>query len=1090
MNRIKIIIPFVILFLISVKHIYAQTSIISGIVYELIDGEKVPVTGANVVYANSQNRFITGVTTDFDGRYVLRIPQGEKGSSIIFSFIGFVSQKIPYENQSTINVVMKEDTKQISDVVVSASYTDRVTGISEKQQTAATQRINMEEIMSVSPVTTVGEALQGQLGGIDLVMGGDPGSKSSINIRGISTLNANSDPLIVIDGIPYNTSIGDDFNFSTATDEDFGTLLNIAPTDIESIEVLKDAAATAIWGTKGGNGVLVITTKRGSTGKTRINVSSKLSTRFEPSPIPLLNGNEYVAFMQDAIWNTANATGVQSSANLLELLYNTPEINYVPDWRYFDEYNVDTDWLSEVRRPTLTVENNIAMTGGGDKATYRFSAGYSTEEGTTVGTGFDRFTSTLKVTYRFTDRLRVGANFTYTQSEVKGNRANVRSEAMRKMPNKSPYWIDEDGNATDIYFSRQSANEFQGAFNWNDKDDRITNFNPVAMANEGYSNTLQNESRISFDWNYNFFGTDLLTYSGWAAMQLKTIRGNKYLPQVATGVTGVSPYSNRSDENVSDNVTLQIENKLMLRKNWDNRHNLIAVAILRTNQSQNSSYHSAISGVASSSLVDPINEGTVQGMGSGDSEGRTVSAVGNVHYTFMDRYMITGTINVEGNSTLGRSERFGAFPALGFAWHAQEEPFLADLSWLNQAKIRLSYGESGNSPGGSYPYVGSFEALSPGYVTSPAIRPIRMQLDNLKWETSREYNLGADLHFMDARLKVTFDWYKKTTSDLLQKDVSVPASTGYTTISYFNSGRMRNSGVEFRFDYDLYRKNGWVISVNANVSRNINKILELPVNLNQENYSFGNGNYAVRLQEGVAIGSFFGYRSTGVYDNLEDTYALDANGNVMRGVDGNPVIMQNGNIRVFPGDAKYEDINNDGVINQYDIVYLGNAMPTLTGGGGINIRYKDWGLTALFHGRAGQKVVNRAKMNSESMYGRDNQSTAVLNRWRNEGDQTDIPRALYNYGYNYLGSDRFVEDASYLRLKTLTVTYRLPKKFTSRLGINSGNVFISGYDLFTWTKYTGQDPEVRMPSKVTDLAEDNSSTPISRRFACGVNINF
>jgi len=1088
MNKLKYLI-IVFLLLIS-GMLRAQTAVVSGRVFEMIDGQKKPIPGANVVVANSQNRFLTGVATGPDGNYTLRVPTAEKDLSLIYSFIGLKSQKMPYTGQKTQDVVLKSDDQVVSEVVVSGRHVDRITGISEKEQTAATQRVQMEEIMAASPVTTIEEALQGQLGGVDIITGGDPGAKSSIRIRGTSTLNASAEPLIVIDGIPYSTTIDDDFNFATANEEDFGQLLNISPQDIESIEVLKDAAATAIWGTKGGNGVLMINTKKGAKGKTKFSFSSKFTTKIEPDPIPMLDGNQYIALMQDAIWNTANAQGLSSSATLLELLYDTPEINYVPDWRYFDEYNQNTNWLDEVRRTAFTSDNNFAMSGGGDKATYRFSLGYLNEQGTTIGTAVDRFTSSMNVFYNFSQKLRVDVNFSYTQTErdanyVSGSSSwrNARSEAMAKMPNKSPYWIDDEtGERTTEYFSRQNSEEFQGAFTGQ------KNYNPVALVNEGENTTSQRESKITFRMNYIL--TPELTYTGWASMNIKAVRNQKFLPQVATGVTGVSEYYNQSTDNLSDNFTLQTENKLLLRKNWEDRHNIIATGIFRTSQTQSSSYASVTSGSASAGLADPTTGGKVQDIGSGSSEVRSMSALFNGHYTFLNRYMFNLTLNAEGNSSLGKSERWGLFPAVGLAWQAQEEDFIKYMDWINQAKFRVSYGQSGNSPSGSAPYIGAFQALDDNYMSMSAIAPVRVQLDNLKWESSRELNIGSDLIFNDNRLKITFDWYNKRTSDLLQKNVSVPVSTGYTTIKYFNSGTMTNKGFEFRVDYELFRNKDWRVSVNANVNRNVNEINSLPENLSEETYSFGNGNYALRLESGVPVGSFYGYKYLGVYQNVEETYARDADGNVMNDMNGDPIVMKNDKLTVYPGDAKYKDLNNDGVINQYDIQYIGNGMPVLTGGGGFQVKYKDFTLTTFFHGRAGQKVINQSRMNSEAMYGTDNQSTATLKRWRSEGDDTDIPRALYDYGYNYLGSDRFVENASYIRLKTLSLSYNIPRKICNKWGINNLNFFVTGYDLFTWTKYTGQDPEVSLPSSPTKLVKDSSSTPISRRFACGVNINF
>lgn len=1060
----------------------AQNIILSGRVTERFGGSIEPIYSANVVVVNKQNRYLNGVITDLDGNYNISVPADEEGLRIRISYIGMKTQTFPFTGQRRLDVLLEEDTQTLTDVVITEKRIERDgMGVSRREQTSATQKLDMEEIISNVPVSTIEEALQGQLGGVDIVLGGDPGARSAIRIRGTNSLSASSEPLIVIDGIPYSTDISDDFSFATANEEDFGALLNIAPSDIASIEVLKDASATAIYGTKGSNGVLLITTKKGSKGRTNFTFSSKYTAKFEPESIPLLNGSQYVAMVQDALWNTANAKGLASASNELDLLFNTYEINYDPSWQFFDEYNVDTDWLELVRQTAITSDNNFSLSGGGDKATYRFSLGYLNEQGTTIGTNLDRLTTKLNINYDFSERLRVTADFGFTQSDRAANYLNVRSEAMTKMPNKSPYYIDNaTGQPTDMYFSRQE-DDFQGAFNGS------SHYNPLAMANESYNNTMQREEKISFNIQYRFPFN--LTYQGYVAMNMRTTRNNKFLPQIATGVLWTSSNANRSTDAVSDNFVLQSENKLLYNKTFDEVHSLIATGLFRTSQSQSFSYTSSTSGNASPELSDPTVGSVVAGIGSGLSESRSVSSIAQAIYTYDDRYVLKGTVNMEGNSAMGKSNRFGTFPSFGLAWNAEEESFVEDLFWLDEAKARVSLGWSGNAPSGSALYLGAYQSLG-SYMDMPAIYPVRIQLDKLKWETSREWNYGVDMRLFQNKLGFTVDYYSKYTYDLLLSNVSIPATTGYSTIKYFNSGEMSNRGWEFRTDYEIFKNKDWRVAANFNISRNNNKVEKLPENMNEENYTFGNGNYAVRIVEGDPIGSFYGYRYNGVYQNTEDTYALDAEGNVMYDYNGDIIGMKNGTLSVYPGDAKYEDINKDGVINEYDIVYLGNANPILIGGGGFTVKYKQLSLTTFFYGRYGQKVINSARMSLENMYGTNNQSTAVLKRWRNEGDDTDIPRALYGMGYNYLGSDRFVEDASFMRLKTLSLSYAVPSTLLKQVGINSLSVFCTGYDLFTWTNYTGQDPEVSLPSSATSLVKDNATTPVSRRVSLGFNLNF
>lgn len=1075
----------------------AQTTrILQGNVWEKVNGKNEPAIGVNVVFSNEQNRTLTGTVTNVQGKYSLKIPETSGKLKIVFSYIGMKSRSYEYTGQKTLDVTMESDAKTLQDVVITGKRIESELGITQREQTSATQKIKMDMLVADVPVVTVEEALQGKIAGLDILAGGDPGSRSSIRIRGTATLNSSSDPLIVINGVPYSTKIDDSFDFSTANDEDFAAMLNINPNDIETIEVLKDAASTSIYGTAGANGVLLITTKKGSKSKTSFSVSSKTSVKYEPSPMPMLNGNQYVAFIQDAIWNTANAQGVSKSGDLLELLFDTPEINYNPNWRYFKEYNANTNWLSYVRQNAITTDNSVSMSGGGEKATYRFSLSHTNEGGTTVGTNLKRLTSSLNVGYYFSNNLRVEADFSYTGSDKQDNwTSKVRAEAYKKMPNKSPYWMttNEVGEAveTSNYFTRQNSEEFQGAFSSKYDGSNSMNFHPIIMAKESYNNSYQDEERMNVRLKYDFWKG--FSYSGYVSMLFKTVKNRKFLPQSATDVSADNTFANRSTDAYSNNLSLQTENKLLYRRDWNSKHNIVATAIWRTAQSSSSAYTTEIYGASSAGLSDPVTGGTIYSLGSGESEGRTLSGISSLNYTFLNRYILSGTVNYEGKSSLGKSRRWGIFPSSGIAWIVSEEKFLRKIKWIDEMKLRASYGQSGQAPSGTAPYAGTYTSIGK-YNTATAVTPASMQLNKLKWESSTEYDLGFDFSFLKNRLTLTMDYYYKYTKDLLQKEISVPTTTGYNSngseIAYYNSGEISNKGWEFRFDYTLFENKKWKISSNFNIARNTNTIEKLPENIAQSNYTLKNGEYAQKVITGTPTGSFFGYKYLGVYQNTQETYAHDQDNKVMYNLDGVPIVTKNGTYTCYPGDAKYADINHDGIINEKDIVYIGNCMPKVHGGGGINIKYNDFSVNMNLHYRLGQKVINEARMNSESMYGTDNQSTAVLRRWRNEGDDTDIPRALWKYGLNYLGSDRFVEDCSYLRLQSLSLNYRIPKKVCGKLNVKALSFFVTVYDLFTWTSYTGQDPEVNLPSKVLDLAVDNAQTPRSLRFSAGFNLNF
>ena len=1093
MNKIRY---YIVLLLVGCAQWVAAQGYISGTVSEMIGGVKEGCVGANVAIVNSQNRVLTGATTDLMGNYTLNLPDEKDELTVVFSYIGMKSQRFKYTGQTKIDVLMEADAQTLVEVEIEAKKIERNDlGISQKEMAFATQKVEMSEIVQNSPVSSLEEALQGRLSGVDIIASGDPGAKSSIRIRGTATLNSNADPLIVVNGIPYSTDIDESFDFNTANTEDFADMLSLNPNDIESIEVLKDAASTAVYGTAGANGVLLVTTKKGTQGKTRFSFSSKNSYKVEPPSMPMLDGDEYVAFIQDAIWNTANARGLNSSADLLKLLFDTPDIGYMTDWRYFDEYNQDVDWLDYVKKDAFITDNSFSMSGGGDRATYRFSLSYLDEGGTSIGTGMDRLSANLRIGYNFSDKLRIDTEYSYADTDKDANfTTNTRAEALRKMPNKSPYYIDDaTGEMTDIYFLRQNAEDFQGAFSGKTDGGDFKNFHPIIMANESYRNTNTREQKMNFRLYYDL--SPALTYSAYVSMKYKTSNTKAFLPQAATDVTINNTFANLSADDNTNNLSLQTENKLMFRKRWnEDMHSVVATGIWRTSQSTSSKYASMIYGAASAGMSDPSAGGAVTSIGSSESEVRNLSGIGSFAYTLLNRYSLNATFNYEGKSSLGNDNRWGFFPSVGVAWNMQDEPFMENIRdvW-SQFKVRASYGESGNAPSGTAPYMGSYTAIGQ-YGTGSAIVPQSMQLNKLKWETSREYNIGVDFGFFKDKLTGTIDYYYKKTKDLLHKDYTIPLAVGFSSgkMNYYNSGEMTNRGLEFRMDYHAIDTKDWDLTFNFNISNNVNTIDKLPENMTSMVYTAKNGEYAQKLVMGTSVGSFFGYRYLGVYQNTEDTYARGEDGSIMRDLYGNPIVMKNIDNKgtCYPGDAKYEDVNYDGIIDKNDIVYLGNYNPTLSGGGGFNLKYKNLGMTVFMHYRLGQKVINQARMDAESMYGSDNQSKAVLRRWRNEGDDTDIPRALWGYGYNYLGSDRFVEDCSYLRLKTLSFNYVCPKSWCKQLHVNTISLYLTGYDLFTFSNYTGQDPEVSLPSKITDLAVDKAQTPRSKRYAFGITVNF
>ncbi|GGH06108.1 SusC/RagA family TonB-linked outer membrane protein [Sphingobacterium alkalisoli] len=1067
---------------------YSASAQNSKVLIGTIKGEKnAPLQGASIFVENKENRNLKGASTDALGQYQIEVPATD-GLTIVIACIGYQSTRIPYNGQGTINLTLMVDDRSIEEVtIVREGGAKNDMGISFRNQVSATERFDMKELETM-PFASVESGLQGRLANVDIISSADPGGRSSIRIRGTTSLNGNSEPLIVVDGVPYSTNVGSDFNFSTANDEDFGALINISPNDIETIEVLKDAAATAIWGSQGANGVLLFTTKKGRKGKTQFSFSSKVDVKKEADPIPMLDGGQYVSLVQDAIWNTVNDLGYMGSLQYLNLLYNTNEIKYDPSWNYFNEYNQNTNWTDMVTQVGHFEDNSLSISGGGDKATYRVSLGYLNDVGTTKGLKTNRYNALVSVNYKFSNKFNISSDISYSLSDINkywtGDKVpEPRAMALKKMPNMSPYFIDDYGVYSDQYFTPRI--NFQGSFVGEAKESM---YNPVAMVNESVNNAMKEQARAIFRAQYDILPS--LRYTATVGFNTSSDKIRRFLPQSVTGVIWTDSYFNRGSDQLSDRLQLNTENKFIYNKILNEDHNIIATQIVRTNETRAFGYASETSGNASASLSDPTAGAAVVKMGSGNSMSRDIGFTSSLYYGYKNRYILNGIYRWEANTSISAQHRWKGFPTVGAAWHLGDEPFMQELDFLDMAKFRVSWGQNGNPPSGSFVYLGAFEPLVPGYMDMTAIRPTRIQLDNLKWELVTQTDVGLELSFFKDRLHIMAEWYSRLTSDLLQKDVKLPSSTGFATMKFYNSGEMVNKGWELVFRGDLIRAKDFTLSATLNFSRNQNEVLELPENLQFENYNFENGKYAHKIIAGNPLGSFYGYKYLGVYQNEEETLARDLDNNTIYDLMGEPIYTQNGNRKVYPGDAKYQDMDGNGVIDQYDIVYLGNAMPLFTSGGGIDVRYKAFTLNTFLHARLGQKVVNSVRISNESMRGTNNQSAAVLRRWRHEGDDTEIPRALYNEGYNTLGSDRFVEDASFVRLKMVSVRYSLPKSIISRFNISRFDVFATGQDLFTWTNYSGQDPEVGLSSDIFMLSEDGASTPRPRRFAFGIIANF
>lgn len=1066
-----------------------KSLLIKGKVISSSDNQLLP--GATIAEMDKNNRIIKGTITDMDGNYVLSVTSLE--NKIQASFLGYKAQILDIKNRTSINISLVESVTAIDavDVIAEGRTNAGFLDIADRDLAVPVQKISLSKLEDVQ-ASTVDEALQGRISGVDIVSNsGDPGSGMSIRIRGVSTLTANSKPLIVVDGIPYETSTASDFDFATANEEGYSQMLNISVDDIKEITVLKDASATALWGTKGANGVLSITTKRGvRSRKPEITYTYRGTFQKEPIPIPMLNGDQYSTLILEGSMNV-NGIPLNTIAN--------KEFQYDPsDPYWFYNYGQNTNWLDEISRNGFIHNHDFSLAGGGSKTTYRFSVNYQDQTGVTLGTDLQRLTSRLNLDYTISDKLRLRAdmsyahglnNLSYSSNLKDKNDDKIRSIAYRKMPNMGVYEFDAFGNQTSNFFSPET--NIQGSY--------ASTYNPVAMAEFGSYTTLNERVDTKFSLYYTILPG--FTYSSDVAFSVNNNKRNYFLPQQATGRPWTDINVNKATVSDEDSYTIYTNNRLAYHKIFNEIHDLAATMNFQTNDSKGVQYIATTANSASAELQDPSNPARVRENGtdlsSSTFQTRDMGILGLVNYILLDRYIIALGVRREGNSRFDKKFRYGYFPSVSGAWRLSGEPFMRQFTFLDDLRFKFSYGQNGHSPKYNYLFFNNYGTFNWTYLGNTAVYPVDMELQNLKWESFSTKNIGVTLEMFKSRLMLDFDYYQNSTKDMFGNNVAISSVSGYDNTT-MNIGSMDIQGWDFSFRSYPIKKENFSVSFDFNISRNYNILREVADKFPLERgRTTSNGEYKRIIQVGNPIGSFYGYRYLGVYKDDNATIAKDKNGNQIHDPNGNPIKMVYNypsiNYLFQPGDAIYEDINHDGNINYLDVVYLGDANPEFTGGFGSTISYKNFGFNFFFYGRYGNEIINKTKMLSENMASYDNQTTATLRRWRNPGDETDIPRALIGYGYNWLGSDRFVDDGSFLRLKYITISYRFPSTFTQRLGIKQARISTTLNNILTFTNYLGQDPEISIKSNdgsIYTVGYDESNTPRTKEVTLNLSVTF
>ncbi len=1116
-------------------------------VHGTVSDDMGPLMGAAVCEIDANGRIIESAVTDLNGNFTMKV-RNQK-DKIRFSYVGLKTQTLPI-NKSTFKVMMVSATT-LKEVTVKSKR--RLNGnnmaIPEREVAFSTQTLSMKEFEGLG-FTSVDEALQGRIAGLDIVSGGDLGSGSTMRLRGTTSVSelTNGNPLIVVDGNIREDVAVEASSLAGATNDTFAELLNINPEDIASITVLKDAAATSIYGTKGGSGVIELTTKRGARGKPKLSYALTLKGVYLPEGKKLLNGDDYTMLLKEEYFNPRQDDAAS----------NIPEISYLPNFSEYEQYNNNTDWYDAVTQWGLKQTHYVTVEGGGEKATFRISGGYNHDTNSLIEQKFQRFTTRLNLDYNISERIRVSTNFSMTYGKTKANYDGLLGIAIKKMPNMSIYEQDPlTGEDTDAYYTMlQSASSVFNETGSGKNDNQKTYVNPVASARLAKREIQNYDMNPELVINYKLLGLDedhwRLDYRGSVYMNISNSYTDSFYPsELKTTSWNDGGGVNTSYSDSRKTVLFNTKHQLTLTPAFKNKdHSAMMMARIEATTSTSNSQSASAKGLPSGGITSPDAGGHVTGLSSGYGDWRSMNFVLQGHYSYKSRYIATVSLTGQGTTRFGPDRRWVYNPSISLRWNLGDEKFMEwSKNWLSMLAIRPSWAYTGSEPNRDYLYT-SIYAPAGAYIDMAGLMyPQNIRLTNLSAQRTSGYNLGVDFGFINDRIKLILEGYYATTTDLFQNDYSIPTSVGFSTLNFKNDGKILNKGWEVRIETNqMIKKGQFSMDMNFNLGNQYNEILEMDENLlRKKNDTFNNVNDQVltRIQLHNAYGSIYGFRSQGVYacsyDFLETNWkteliqnnyatykdfvnafltgnlpqefydevlkierqpltapvARNADGSVIVNDEGKPLQMafaydnEAGTTRYFNGgDAIYQDVNNDGNINALDIVYLGSSLPKLTGGFGFTWNYGRWSLSTQFSYRLGNKILNRARLWNEAMVSNDNQTEAVNYRWRKEGDLTTIPRALYgsDSNRNTLISDRFVEKGDFLRLYYARLAYAFPKKALKSIGLTRLSFYLTANNLFCLTNYTGVDPAVNYGGY--GPACDYGQTPPSKEYTFGMSVSF
>lgn len=968
-----------------------------------------------------------GTTTNADGKYRLNVP--DRSAVLVFSFVGYGSQEVATGGRAVVNVSLKADEKSLNEVVV-VGYGQ----VRKSDLTGAVVTVPVEEIKKVA-VTSLDQALQGRAAGVQITQNsGSPGGTTTIRIRGGNSIQGDNEPLYVIDGVPFK-------NDGAGSGSSFNVLSTLNPSDIETMTVLKDASSTAIYGSRGANGVVIITTKRGKAGRSVVNFESYYGVQEVRKFYPVLNAREYAQFVNDANTNEGRAP-----------VYTPAQV---------DAFGQGTDWQREIFRSAPIQNYQLSMSGGDEKTQYVLSGGYFKQDGIVTNSDFDRYSLRLNLDRKLTNKIKVGNSLTVNRTVTNQSRtdgdlgsAGLVTIAALQFPPILPVF-NPDGS----YLVTNPALTF-------------TADNPAALARESKNRNTA----------YRTFGNVFADYQIIDGLNLRVLLGvdailqkqDSYLPRsVSSGLAqgGAASIFN------GQSVTWLNENLLTYTRTFRSVHNVNALVgyTQQANRTENSS------AAARNFVNDNLNSGN---LGSGSVPLVPSSGIGawglqsylaRINYGYRDKYLLTASFRADGSSRFGANKRYGYFPSAALAWRVSEENFLKNVLVLTDLKLRATYGMTGNQDG-----IGNFPAYSLlgtqnyvlGGVVATGIGPAQIANPDLSWESTTQADLGIDVGLLNNRITFTADVYLKRTRDLLL-NVTIPSTSGYTS-AIKNLGRVENRGVEFSLSSrNIDKAFKW--NTDLNLAANRNRVLD--IGGAPQLFAGQVANIAQNVNSGIIrvgepLGSFFGYITDGLYQSTDELAAL-----------ADPQARR-------PGDRKYADLNGDKRIDDLDRTIIGRAQPKLLGGLNNTFSYKGFELTVFMQGVYGNQILNANRFELEYLNGTNNQNRDMLNRWTPTNTNTDIPRASTTRPANRI-STRQIEDGSYLRLKNVQLAYNFPSAVLAKLRIQGLRAYVAAQNYATWTRYSGYDPEVnRFGQDSRSQGFDYGSYPAAKTILFGLNVGF